>query len=388
VVDVFFECFQFFRYLSIEKTLFLTLKNIWYILYFILFPLFGFTQSLEIVDLWHYQKGDIHQDSLREIIKKNKIHLKYNEVINLQFESQVTNNQIINYKYRILNTEKHTTWREIGSQAMIQFPLLDGGNYTLEISSKETPSKISFRLPISVEKTFWQELWFLLSVVVYLLFLLGIAIYFFFLYNLRQKLKLQDVRNRIAADLHDEVGSNLNSIAIFVELLRKQAPPDLLPILDKITNNSAESVELMQDTVWAIQAKNDNFQKFMDKMRGFATEVLAAKGISLSFDNQVDSKKNLLTMEQRKNAYLMYKEAINNIAKHSKASKAIVRIWQEENQICIKVEDNGCGFDTKNIYEGNGLQNFETRAEAHEMQYKLHSEIDKGTCLTLKIFTD
>lgn len=364
------------------------MKNTLFNVYFLLFPLFGFTQSLKIVDLWHYQKGDFNQDSLKKIMDKNEMHLKYNELLTLQLASQNLDNQKETYQYRIVKTEKYSTWREIGSQPIIQFPLLDGGNYQLEVSLKENSSKIIYRLAIGVEKTFWQELWFLLSIIAYILFLLGIAIYFFFLYNLRQKLKLQDVRNRIAADLHDEVGSNLNSIAIFVELLRKKAPTDLLPILDKITNNSTESVQLMQDTIWAIQAKNDNFQKFMDKMRGFATEVLAAKGISLNFYNQIDSKKNLLTMEQRKNAYLIYKEAINNIAKHSKASKANVSIWQEDNQICIKVEDNGCGFDTTTIFEGNGLQNFETRAEAHEMQYNLHSEIGKGTSLTLKVFTD
>jgi signal transduction histidine kinase len=196
---------------------------------------------------------------------------------------------------------------------------------------------------------------------------------------------LQDVRNRIAADLHDEVGSNLNSIAIFVELLRKKSPKDLLPILDKITSNSKESVQLMQDTIWAIQAKNDDFQKFIDKMRGFATEVLAAKNVSLTFDNQLINPKFQLSMEERKNAYLIFKEAVNNIIKHSAATKAMVKIWSDDNQILIQIEDNGVGFDTNMIFEGNGLQNFETRAEDSEMQVKIESKIGEGTVITIVI---
>jgi signal transduction histidine kinase len=357
------------------------LKNPYFIL--LLFSINLSAQNLQVADIWHLQRGDFNKDSLQQIIQTKRLNLKYNEIINIAL--QTTDNQPFSYQYRILKTEKFTDWREIGSSPIIQLPLLDGGEYSLEISSKQKPQNILFKLLIHVKKAFWQKAWFVPSVIVYILFLIGIGVYFFTLYNLRQKLKLQDVRNRIAADLHDEVGSNLNSIAIFVELLRKKSPKDLLPILDKITNNSKESVQLMQDTIWAIQAKNDDFQKFIDKMRGFATEVLAAKNISLTFDNQAFNSKNIISMEARKNAYLIFKESINNIVKHSEATKATIKIWNDKNQIAIQIEDNGVGFDTNQQFEGNGLRNFEARAEESEMQVKIKSEIGKGTVITLVI---
>ena len=342
-------------------------------------------QGLKLHDIWHYQKGDIPRDSLTKILQRNRLHLKYNEIITLQFQSQTIDNQSLIYYFRIPNTEKYDKWIELGHEPIVQIPPLDGDEYRLEITTNPTTNKAAISFPIIIKRSFWQELWFLIAVIVYVIFLIGIGVYFFTLYNLRQKLKLQDVRNRIAADLHDEVGSNLNSIAIFVELLRRKSPPELLPILDKITSNSVESVQLMQDTIWAIQSKNDDFQKFIDRMRGFATEVLAAKGIALDFDNQTDSHKNSLTMDTRKNAYLIYKEAINNIVKHSRATKAEVRISQENNQILIEISDNGIGFDPNQATEGNGLHNFEQRAEDNEMKLNIDSMQGKGTKVMLGI---
>lgn len=342
-------------------------------------------QSLKLHNIWHYQKGDISEDSITKILKRNSLRLKYNEIVTLQFERQNTNSQSVIYYFRIPNTEKYDRWMELGHEPIVQIPSLDGDEYHVEITTNPTSNKADISFPVIIKKSFWQELWFLIAVIVYVIFLIGIGIYFFTLYNLRQKLKLQDVRNRIAADLHDEVGSNLNSIAIFVELLRRKAPPELLPILEKITSNSVESVQLMQDTIWAIQSKNDDFQKFTDRMRGFATEVLAAKGISLDFDNQIDSHKNSLSMEARKNAYSIYKEAINNIVKHSKATKAEVRISEANNQILIEVSDNGIGFDQNQATEGNGLHNFEQRAEDNEMKLNIDSMQGRGTKVMLGI---
>lgn len=343
-------------------------------------------QNLRLADVWHLQKGDFKKDSIQKILNKNSLDLKFNEIVTIQLQN--SQNQQLIYQYRIPENDKFSRWRELGISPIIQLPTLDGGKYSLEISAKEANNKVLFTLPINVSQVFWQEWWFLPSMVFYVLTLIGIGAYFFSIYNLRQKIKVEEIRNRIAADLHDEVGSNLNAIAIFVELLRKKSPKELNPILDRISSNSTESVQLMQDTIWAIQSKNDDFQKFMLKMKGFATQVLGAKDIALSFDNQVVSNKNLFSMEQRKNAYLIFKESINNIVKHAQASKVKVKIWGENNQIMIRVEDDGIGFDTDEVFEGNGLQNFEQRAEECDMKIKINSEIGRGTNILLSVIID
>jgi signal transduction histidine kinase len=90
-------------------------------------------------------------------------------------------------------------------------------------------------------------------------------------------------------------------------------------------------------------------------------------------------------MEQRKNAYLIYKEAINNIIKHADASKVLIKLYVEHQTIWIIIHDNGCGFDTSQISEGNGLRNFIERAETNEMHFNIVSVKEAGTTITLGI---
>ena len=340
----------------------------------------SYAQKVRLKNIWHYQKGDYPQSNLSNILRKQKLILAYNEIVVLEFDEQPSDSKI--YQYRITPTDNHNKWRQITREPVIVLPHLEGGNYHLEIRYN---TAILADIPITVEQALWQEWWFIPSIVFYVSFLIGVGVYLLLRYNFRQKLKVQYIRNSIAADLHDEVGSNLTSIAIFVELLRRKCPPEIFPILDKISNNSTESVQLMRDTIWAIQAKNDDFELFVAKLKSLASELLGAKDIALTFTSKLENTKATVPMEQRKNAYLIYKEAINNIVKHSNASKVIIEIFLNNQMIWLHIQDNGCGFDTNKISEGNGLCNFVNRAEANNMLFDIKSEINQGTVLTLKI---
>jgi signal transduction histidine kinase len=331
-----------------------------------------------------------HFNIERIVVNGQEINSKSSEKIvlksaqnNVLIEGTNLSSDSATYLYRLVGYD--SVW-VLAHYPVAQYQNLVGGQYEFEIKAKSgsyitTPARFGFE----VEDSILERPWFWPSIAVYVLFLIGIGIYFFSLYDLRQKLKVQNIRNRIAADLHDEVGSNLNSIAIFVELLRKKAPANLTEILDKITNNSVESVQLMQDTIWAIQAKNDDITKFVARMNNFATEVLAAKAIALDFMSELPNKAPNLPMEQRKDMYLIFKEAINNIAKHSKATKANVK-WKMNNEQCtLIIIDNGRGFDTAQVNEGNGLNNFMARAEASEMRVNVSSEIGKGTTVEVLV---
>jgi signal transduction histidine kinase len=91
-------------------------------------------------------------------------------------------------------------------------------------------------------------------------------------------------------------------------------------------------------------------------------------------------------MEQRSNIYMIFKEAINNIAKHAKATKVEVHILQAKEGFKLEINDNGKGFDCQEIHEGNGLKNFKKRAEENFMDFKIQSEIGKGTDLEVMVF--
>lgn len=286
------------------------------------------------------------------------------------------------YEYSFGEIDDKVVWQKV-SYPTAHFQNLKHGNYQFKM--RIVDQNTATFLKISKEKSFFEEWWFYPLIIAYILALIGVGFYLFFLYDFRQKLKMQHVRNQIAADLHDEVGSNLNSIAIYTEVLRKNAKGSSTDILDKITANSKESVSLMQDTVWMINPKNDSTEKLLERMKSFASGILATKNISFDFTAPADFKKVKFSMEQRKNCYLIFKEAINNIVKHADATKVVVNISKKDNEIDIKIEDNGKGFDINELHEGNGLQNFKERAEEAEFELNVDSEIDKGTIIEMKI---
>ncbi|GAB3520339.1 hypothetical protein GCM10027442_43210 [Emticicia fontis] len=292
----------------------------------------------------------------------------------------------IKYCYRIAELNKDWLWSNYPS---IHFYDFSGGDYLLQIQAKADTRELA-NLDVRIKKmeAFWQKWWFWPSIAVYILLVVGVGFYLFFIYDVRQKLKLQHVRNQIASDLHDEVGSNLNSIAIFVELLRKKVvteKPELLPILDKITDNSEETVLLMRDTVWAINPDNDSTEKLFEKMHSFGVEILSAKGIPFNFEPLVDLKKDLFSMEQRRNIYLVFKEAVNNISKHSSATEASCKIFQHQGLIKISIKDNGKGFDFNQTFEGNGLKNFKLRSQQDDLKVFVNSYQQKGTEILIEI---
>jgi signal transduction histidine kinase len=268
----------------------------------------------------------------------------------------------------------------------IRYTNLTGGSYTFlwKINQEKEQS-----IPVEVEKSLTEEYWFLPVLIFYIVLLLSAAIYFFLLYNLRQKVKIQSIRNRIASDLHDEVGSNLNSIALFTRIAEKKLGAENIEIhalLDKIKSNSEETVSTIRDTVWAINPDNDSSENLFEKMRAMAYEVLSAKDIELNYTNEIiDHKALKMSMEQRRNIYLIFKEAINNIVKHSEATEVNIRISKEKSDIKLDIVDNGKGFDTKENYEGNGLKNYRKRETEGFLNVKLASKIGKGTSIEVLI---
>lgn len=244
-------------------------------------------------------------------------------------------------------------------------------------------------LPVLVERELMEEWWFIPSISVYVLLLVGAAMYFFLLYNFRQKLKLQSIRYRIASDLHDEVGATLSSIAIATNMVKRKVghtQPDVQQLLEHIRVDSEETIHTIRDTVWAINPDNDSLDKLIEKMRSFAFQLLTAQDIALQFDNQVVFDKSLkINMEQRRNLYLIFKEAINNIAKHSEATKAYVHITRSTEGLHWLIEDNGRGFDTSLQTEGNGLNNFRKRASESFIDLTIDSIPGKGTRLGMVV---
>jgi len=213
------------------------------------------------------------------------------------------------------------------------------------------------------------------------------AILSFFIYRnyrIRQNLKLQTLRNKIASDLHDDVGSTLSSISIFSQMAQQESR-ELIPLLETIEESSKKMLDSMADIVWTINPENDQFEKIILRMKSFAFELLGAKKIDFEFIVDEDVTKMKLSMDVRKNLYLIFKEATNNMVKYSVANKALFSIKGEKNNLTMLIHDNGKGFDTGQPSNGNGLKNMKKRAEEMGAQFIIDSRPGGGTTIELKI---
>jgi signal transduction histidine kinase len=200
-------------------------------------------------------------------------------------------------------------------------------------------------------------------------------------YKLKQRLKEVEMRNKIASDLHDDVGSTLSSIRMYSSLVKNQPnqTPVAAELLEKISNNSKEMIENMGDIVWMIKPGNDDFKNIENKMLNFANELCVPAGINFEFSNDSPSEDLRLPMEQRRDLYLIFKEAVNNAVKYSSCRQIQTIISQNANLLTMTIRDDGTGFDATHSTFGNGLLNMQKRTKAHGGTFQLTSLPNKGT---------
>lgn len=194
-------------------------------------------------------------------------------------------------------------------------------------------------------------------------------------------------RNRIARELHDEIGSSLSSIHIFSDVSEKYLeldPPKAKDMVQKVKATSLKVMDTMSDLVWAINADTDSTLSLIRRIRQFAMNILDAKNIQLELvaDKSVESL--ILKTEAKKNIFLFLKEAINNSAKYSEADILRIRIHLLDERLCLEISDNGKGFDPQMV-NGNGLKNLRTRCEELKGSFQLDSVVGKGTTIVTQL---
>lgn len=285
------------------------------------------------------------------------------------------------YKYRMEGFDHD--WVNSGNIHTATYTNLDPGTYTFKASGSNKDgvwSEHSASILLTIIPP-WYMTWWFRSLIVVLAFL---SAYGFYRYRLNQTLKLMAIRNRIATDLHDEIGSNLSNIAIFSEVAQQKSD-DKNDLLKKISSYTQNSMDAMNDIVWMVNTRNDRFENIINRMRQLAGEVLEVKGyaVSLTIDERINSFS--MNMEERKNFYLIYKEAINNIAKYAGGTEVWITMEKSHDFLILSIKDNGVGFDPDTISSGNGLLNLRSRANALKGQLLILALPGKGTEIILKV---
>jgi signal transduction histidine kinase len=229
------------------------------------------------------------------------------------------------------------------------------------------------KITIIVNAPFWQKTWFYIwSGISFLAFIIYIT-YFVSQQKIKKRLRqlekqaaIDGERNRISRDMHDEIGSGLTHIALLSELIQTQQKTERAIKMD-LSNISAAArklVESMSEIIWALNPQNDSLENLLSYIREQMQQLFEPFQLKLRIDFPDEVPDIKLSNEQRRNLYLVTKEALNNVMKHAQAKNVTLSLDFEMNRLNFEVCDDGLGLAHKTGRQsGNGLKNMRKRME-------------------------
>lgn len=322
---------------------------------------------------------DLPIDSLRRL---EKIELTHNQnSFSISFgTSNTIADQPFTYLYKLEGADKK--WMQTPTAGYVNYTLLPPGTYRFKVMTSH--SQALQEMVIVITLPFWLRTPFIILGSVLFIAL----IYSFHRIHIRRILAVETMRQKVARDLHDDIGSTLSTITILSVIAKSKLAEDPAKAgeyLSKINDNSVRMMEVMDDIVWSINPMNDSMNRIVARMRQFASEALESNNVQTEFyfDETVNALH--LDMEKRRDLFLLFKEAINNIAKHANASHVKISLTFRSNVLKLTVADNGSGFDAAKAGTGNGLHNMQKRADNLKAQLSISSGMQPGTVLTLEM---
>lgn len=335
----------------------------------------------------HFQVMDRPADSE---LTSNRLYLNHNEnTVKITATSlNFTNPSMDEYIYKLDGL--YDDWISNGTNNILTFTGLPPGDYKLAVRAKnsegilsETSAEVNFTIipPFYRTGTFYLILFLILAAIAYA----------FYRNRVRQLMAILTMRNKIARDLHDDVGSTLGSISIYSEAIKQQLKGKMNEFsestLEKIGSSSRLMIEQMSDIVWSVDPQHDTMEHLVERMQNFGSDLFAATHMYFSLEVEKDCFSKKLDMEERKSIFLIYKEALYNSLKYSNGSEIKVTLKNIEGHIKLNISDNGKGFNPDNAssYNGNGLRNMAFRAKNINATLHVKSEDGWGTEISLII---
>ncbi len=291
----------------------------------------------------------------------------------------------VRFRYRIAGENEQ--WIALGEGERIALTGLAPGRYALELGAAHAPSEqwATTTWKFIILPPWWRSWWFMLALAAFL----GAITLLLFRYRNRQRLREQALRDRLARDLHDDIGSTLGSISYFSELGKQQLEEadieSARSVMERMGTRSREMIARMSDIVWSVDPKNDGGGPLAERMQLFAAEALAAKDIALEFRTDPRLAALKLDMVQRREIFLVLKESVTNAVKHAACTLVRVEFGVENGQLMLAVKDNGRGISRGTIdrMNGNGSASMHKRAASIGGQLTISDADGGGTCVLL-----
>jgi ligand-binding sensor domain-containing protein/two-component sensor histidine kinase len=301
------------------------------------------------------------------------------------FGLDVANGDRLRFQYRLDGAD--TDWNPATTLRTINYAHLSPGAYRFLVralapsgATSAEPASVSFRILPPI----WMRWWFIGSACT----LLAALATWLYRYRVAHLLAIERVRTRIATDLHDDIGASLSQIAILTELVRgdTETRPESANTLGRIATISRELVESMGDIVWAINPRRDRVGDLLQRMRHFASDTLTARDIDVGFQTPESGRELALGADVRRQVLLIFKEAVNNIARHARCRRADIDIRIDRQALVVRVADDGEGMPAAvDRDDGHGLLSMRERATRLGGSLDIDSAHGRGTTLLLRI---
>jgi signal transduction histidine kinase len=287
--------------------------------------------------------------------------------------------EVLRYQYKLEGAAGD--WSAPSEQRTVNYASLAPGRYTFRVRALNSDGLVSVEpatIAFTILRPIWLRWWFLTAVGL----VIAAALYAVYQYRIARVLELASMRTRIATDLHDDIGANLTRIALLSEVA--QRVPDGAP-LASIARIARESVAAMSDIVWAINPKRESLADLLRRMRRHAEDVFTLRDIDLQFHTPDAEDTLRLSMDVRRDLLLVFKEAVNNTARHAHCSHVSIDLHRDGSHLVLSVADNGVGFDPAQESAGQGLASLRRRARQLKGTLDVQSRPLAGTTVTLQI---
>ncbi|MEO5715263.1 MAG: histidine kinase [Luteolibacter sp.] len=200
--------------------------------------------------------------------------------------------------------------------------------------------------------------------------------------------QLDQLRKRIASDLHDDIGSNLGSISLIArtarkDLVRLHGPEEVADDLGEVESIARESSLAMRDIVWLLERRQDSIGDLVQRMRETANRLL--REINFTLDCESNKTAAKLSLDAKRHLFLFYKEAIHNVLKHSQANRVSIRLWDVDDKLALEILDNGVGLPLDDAQCPTAVRKLEDRARVLEGLLQIASSKESGTTIRLLV---
>jgi signal transduction histidine kinase/ligand-binding sensor domain-containing protein len=296
--------------------------------------------------------------------------------------SSIGHGELVRYQYKLQDTDAE--WKTT-SERTITYARLAPGRYHFQVRALGSDGRpgqadeIHFR----ILEPIWRRPWFLAAAAL----ASGLLIAAVYRMRAARLIEVERMRTRIATDLHDDVGSSLSLIAILSEVVRRELDPGAAAsrTLSDIAATSRELVDSLSDIVWAINPHRDRASDLSYKMRRFASDSLTPRNIQLVFEAREPAAPVALGPDVRRQVFLVFKEAVNNLVRHAECTRARVELAVDHATVRLAVEDDGRGFATGPASSGHGLMSMQRRARELWATLAVTSEVGRGTRIALEV---